>query len=51
MLCFENDCPGDMKRDVMSHKSDLLLILTGFGSQFDTTNLLEFLSQIGEYCD
>ncbi len=51
MLCFENECPGDLNGDQLINVSDLLVFLTGFGSQFDTPDLLEFLSVIGEVCN
>ncbi len=50
-LCFENQCPGDINGDLVVNVSDLLLFLSGFGTQFDTPDLLEFLALIGEICD
>jgi hypothetical protein len=50
-MCFENECPGDLNGDSLINVSDLLIFLTGFGTQFDTADLLEFLSLVGENCD
>jgi YVTN family beta-propeller protein len=50
-LCFENDCPGDFDGDAVITVSDLLFFLTGYGNQFDSADLLEFLAWFGTNCD
>lgn len=50
-LCFENECPGDFDGDSIVSVSDLLFFLTGFGNQFDSADLLEFLAVFGYNCN
>ena len=50
-ICFENECPGDMNGDGVVNAYDLLILLSAFGQQFDTSSVLDFLDVVGQYCD
>lgn len=49
-MCFENVCSGDLNGDGGVDVADLLLLLSGFGTQYDTADLLMFLAALGENC-
>jgi YVTN family beta-propeller protein len=51
ILDFENECPGDFNGDAVITVSDLLFFLTGYGNQFDSADLLQFLAWFGNECD
>jgi hypothetical protein len=50
-LCFENDCPADLNNDEALTVADLILLLRGFGVQFQVGHLMEFISVFGGVCE
>ena len=51
ILCFEQECPGDLNSDGVINTIDLLTLLSGSPIQLNTTTILEFLSDFGFDCD
>lgn len=49
-LCFDGPCPEDLDGNGALESADLLLLLDGFGVQFDMGHVLEFLAAFGLPC-
>jgi DNA-binding beta-propeller fold protein YncE len=51
ILCFDVSCTSDLTQDGIINVSDLLILVAGFGSQYDTSFLLLFLADFGQVCE
>ena len=50
-MCFESACPADLDGDGSLGVSDLMLLLEGYGTQFQVSHLLEFTAVFGDACE
>jgi YVTN family beta-propeller protein len=49
-VCFDVECPEDLDASGTQDTADLLLLLDGFGGQFDVSHVLAFIAAYGLPC-